>query len=320
MLTSRFAAGFVLLGLSGLVVGVACGQDYPRKPIRIVTSNIGSGNDFVARIVAQGLTDSLGQQVVVDNRPAGPMSGELVSKAPADGYTLLVGSSSLWTGPLLQKTPYDAVRDFAPITLMSRVPNIVVVYPGVPVNSIKDLVALAKAKPGELNYASGSTGGGSHLAVELFKSMAGVNIVRVVYKGGSQQIIDLMGGRVQMTIDDAPTLMPNVRSGKLKALAITSAQPSALYPELATVSASGVPGYESGGMQGMFGPAKTSDALVKRLNQEIVRLLRTAEVRGKLVTLGYETVGNSQEEFAALIKSEIAKVGKVIKDAGITAE
>ena len=187
-------------------------------------------------------------------------------------------------------------------------------------SSIKELVALAKAKPGDLNYASGSTGGGSHFAVELFKSMAGVNIVRVVYKGGSQQIIDLIGGRVQMTIDDAPTLMPSVKTGKLKALAITSAQPSTLYPELPTVSASGVPGYESGGMQGLFGPAKMPAALVTRLNAEIVRFLRSADAKGRLIALGYETVGNTPEEFAVLIKSEITKMGKVISDAGITAD
>src|SRR5262245_40821871 len=155
----------VLLSVAFVVAGstAVCAQDYPRKPIRVITSNVGGGTDFVARVIATGISDSLGQQVVVDNRPAGPMSGELVSKAPPDGYTLLAGSNTLWTAPLLQKTPYDPIKDFVPITLVSRVPNLIVVYPGVPVSSVKELIALAKAKPGELNYASGSTGGGSHL-------------------------------------------------------------------------------------------------------------------------------------------------------------
>src|SRR5262245_48037759 len=221
-------------------------DDFPNRPIRIVISNIGGSSDFIARLVGQGLTVNLGQQVVVDNRPPGVIPGQVAARALPDGYTLLATGGSFWLAPFLyDNLPYDPVKDFAPITVTNRVSYIVVVHPAVPVKGVKDLVALAKTKPGELNYASGPTGGGSHLSAELFKRMAGVEIVRIAYKGGSAALADVIGGRVQMTIDDAPTLMPNVKTGKLRVLAITSAQPSPLYPDLPTVAASGVPGYES---------------------------------------------------------------------------
>ena len=218
MSVSHFITGTFSVALMAMVTGVTSGQDYPTKPIRIVTSNIGGSNDFVARVVAQGLSESLRQQVVVDNRPAGPISGQVAARAQPDGYTLMVGTSSTWVGPLLQKDVYNPLSDFSPISVVSRVPNLLVINPSVPAKSAKELIALAKAKPGELNYASGPNGGGSHLAVELFKSMAGVNIQRVAYKGGSAALPDLLGGRVHTTLDDVPTLMPNVKQGKLVAL------------------------------------------------------------------------------------------------------
>ena len=313
----RFIVGTLAVGIVTVGPGMAYSQDYPQKSIRIVTSAAGGGSDFVARLLAKGFTDSMGQQVVVENRPAGPMSGEIVSRAPPDGYTLLVGTSSVWTGAMFQKTSYDTVHDFSPIALMSRVPNILVVHPALPVNSVKDLIALAKARPGELNYASGATGGGSHLGVELFKYMAGVNIVRITYKGGFQQLTDLISGRVQLTIDSPPTLMPTVKSGKLKALAITSAQPSPLYPDLRTVAASGLPGYEAGQVQGIWAPAKTPEAIIKRLNEEVLRFLKTTQAQEKFIVLGYEIVGSSPQQFATVIKADIARTDQLIKSSGI---
>ncbi len=313
----RIAAATFASAAAAVVLNPACAQDYPNRPIRIVTSNIGGSSDFVARLIGQGLTVNLGQQVVVDNRPPGVIPGQVAARALPDGYTLLATGGSFWLAPFLyDNLPYDPVKDFAPITVTNRVSYIVVVHPAVPVKSVKDLVELAKAKPGALNYASGPSGGGSHLSAELFKRMAGVEIVRIAYKGGSAALADVIGGRVQMTIDDAPTLMPNVKTGKLRVLAITSAQPSPLYPDLPTVAASGVPGYESVAMQGVFAPVRTPPALVKRLNQEIVRVLNGQEAKDKFQSLGVEVVANSSEEFAAVLKKEMDRLGKLIRISG----
>ena len=302
-----------------LSAGMVYGQDYPNRPLRIVTANPGGSSDIVARLVAQGLSRQMGQQVVVDNRPT-PFPGLVASRAASDGYTLLVGNSSLWVIPLLRETAYDTLRDFATITVVGTVPNILVVHPSVPATSVKELIALAKSKPGGLNYASGPSGGGSHLGMELFKSMAGVNIVRVAYKGGGAALIGLLGGEVQMTFDDPPTLMPNVKLGKIRALAVTSSKPYALYPDVPTVSASGVPGYQSETFVGAFVPIKTSSTIVKRLNQEIVRIVNDAESKEKFANLGMQVVGNSPEEFASALKSDLSTLSKLIKDLGIKAD
>jgi len=316
----RISLPLLSLGVIVNSLGAVYAQDYPTKPIRIITSNPGGGNDIIARIIAQGLTERLNQQIVVDNRPAGPMSGELVSKASADGYTLLVGSNTIWTAPLLQPTPFDPLKDFEPITITSRVPEILVVHPSVGAHSVKELIEIAKSRPGQLNYASSGIGSGSHLAMEMFKSMAGINIVRVPYKGGTQTMTFLVSGEVQLIIDDTPTLMPYVKNGKVTALAVTTAQPSTLAPGLPTMASSGVPGYEAEGLQGLYAPAKTPVAIIRRLNQEVVRILDRKDVKSKLFDLGYETVGSSPEEFAARMRLEIAKATKVIQDAGIHAE
>jgi tripartite-type tricarboxylate transporter receptor subunit TctC len=301
-------------------IGIASGQEYPNRPIRIVTATPGGGSDFVARIVAQGLTRSLGQQVVVDNRPAGPITGQVVSKATPDGYTLLVSSNSFYLGPLMQKSAYDPVKDFSPVTTTTRVPNLLVLHPSVAVKSVKELIALTKAKPGQLNYSSGPNGGGSHLAVELFKHMAGVDITRVAYKGGSFGLIGLVGGEVQMTIDDAPTLVPHVKSGKIVALAVTTPQPSPFYPGLPTVIAAGVPGYDYSVIQGAFVPAKTPAAIIARLHQEIVRALNATEAKDKFAGLGIEIVGDTPQEFAVSFKAEMERMGKVMTVLGLRAE
>ena len=299
------------------------GQGYPNKPIRIVTGDPGGGIDFTARLIAQGLPATLGQQVVVDNRGGGGgiLAGETVAKAAPDGYTLLVYSNNIWILPLLRKNvSYDPARDFATVALVSRAPNILVVNPSVSATNVQELIALAKAKPGELNYAQGATGGSNHLGAELFKAMAGVNIVEVPYKGVTPAFTDLISGRVQLMFAVAASVAPHIKSGKLRALAVTSAQPSPLAPGLPTVAATGLPGYESEALFGLFAPAQTSRLLVTRLNREVVQILRRADVRDRFLGIGVEPAGTSPPELMATVKSEMARLGKVIRDAGIKPE
>lgn len=313
----RSIAETVLVILTVLGASTVCGQTYPTKPIRIVTSDPGGGNDFTARLIAQGLTVSLGQQVIVENRPAGVIPGEIVSKARPDGHTLLLYGNNLWIGQFLQNTPYDPVRDFSPITMISRAPNVLVVHPSVPANSVKELLALARSRPGELNYASGSIGSSSHLAAELFKHMGGVNMTWIPYKGGGPAMTALIGGQVHLSFGTAAAVAPHTKSGRLRALAVSSAQPSALLPGLPTIAASDLPGYESVAIYGIFAPAGTPESLINRLNREIVLVLNGAGVKERLFNAGAEIVGGSPQEFAAAIKSDSIRVGKMIKDAGI---
>ena len=320
MLDQRFVVWMISVGLMVPGAGMVSGQSYPSKPIRIVTSSTGGGNDIFARIIAQGITGSMGQPVVVENRGGDVVQAEIVAQASPDGYTMLVYGPPLWIGPLLRKTSYDPVRDFSPITIMTRSTNVLVVHPSVPATSIKEFIALAKAKPGTLNYSSGATGGSAHLMAELFKAMAGVDIVRVPYSSNAVEYTDLLGGNVQLTFGGAASVAQHVKSGKLRALAITSAQPSAFFPQLPTIAASGLPGYDAEAISGAFAPAKTPAAIVNRLNQEIVRVFNRAEVKERLFNSGAEVVGSSPGESAAKIKSEIIKWGKVIKDAGIRTE
>jgi tripartite-type tricarboxylate transporter receptor subunit TctC len=314
----RTAAVLLPISMMFTYPAAVSGQAYPNKPIRIVTSAVGSSVDFTARLIAQGISGSLGQPVIVDNRASsGIIPGQTVSQAPADGYTLLIEGSTFWFGSLLQKTPYDPVLDFSPITLATRAPNILVVHPGVAAKSVKELIALAKAKPGELNYATSVTGGASHLSAELFKHMTGINIVQIPYRGAGAAVSNLIAGEVQVMFATAAAAVSHVRSGRLTALAVTSAQPSAILPGLPTVAASGVPGYESVSMNGVFVPARTPGAIIKRLNQEVVQFLQTPKAKELFFKAGTETVGNTPAEFAAIMKSEMARMGKVIKDARI---
>ena len=298
----------------------ASGQDYPNKPIRIVTAAAGGANDFTARLIAQGISGPLGQAVIIDNR-AGTFSVETVAKALPDGYTVLLYGSAIWLTTFLRDTvPWDPVRDFSPITMADRLPNILVLHPSVAANSVRELIALAKARPGELNYASGPAGATSHLAGELFKVMAGINVVRIPYKSGGAVVIATMGGEVQLSFPSAGAATPHLKSGRLRALAVTSAQPSALTPGLPTVAASGLPGYESVSTTGIFAPAKTPGAIINRLNQEIVRVLNQVETKERLLSNGAEAVPSSPEQLTAYIRSEIATTGKMIKTVGIRAD
>jgi len=297
----------------------ACSQAYPNKPIRVITSEVGGNGDFTARLIGQAITRPLGQNVIVDNRPSS-INPEIVRKASPDGYTLLVDGNTLWIAPLLQKLPYDPVKDFSPITLATIVPQILVIHPSVAVNSVKGLIALAKAEPGVLNYASSSSGGPIHLAAELFKSMAGVDIVRIPYKGGGPVTSAIIAGQVQLAFPSAPAVASYVTSGRLRALAVTSAKPSILVPGVPTLAASGLPGYELVTMFGVFAPTKTTVTIIHRLNQEIVRVLSNADVKEKFLNSGAEAVSSSSEQLASMVRSDMTRMNKLIKDARITAD
>ena len=313
----RLVAWLLAVGVAIPGAGAVFAQTYPGKPVRIVTSAAGGTPDFVARLIAQAISGPLGQQVIVDNRSSGIIPAEIVARASPDGYTLLVTSNVLWIVTLMQKTSFDPVKDFSPIALTSMAPAVLVVHPSVPARSVRQLIALAKARPGELNYSSSTTGTASHLAGELFKAMAGVNIVRIAYKGAGLAINDLISGQVQLTFITATSVMPHVKAGRLRALAITSARPFALFPELPTVAASGLPGYEATSTYCALAPARTPETIVHRLNQEIERFLRTAEAKEKFFSSGSEVVGGSPEQLADAMKSEMARMGKIIKAAGI---
>ena len=319
MLIPRFVVLVFPVAVALTNTNVALGQNYPSKPIRVITASAGSGVDFGARLIAQALTEPLGQQLVVENR-SGTIPGEIVSKAAPDGYTILIAGTTIWIEPLLrEKTPYDPARDFSPITLAARTPSVLVVHPSLPIRSVKELIALAKSRPGQLNSASGPAGGSPHLAAELFKAMAGVNIVHVAYKAVAQALTGLIGGEVQLAFPTAGAALPHMKSGRLRGLAVTSLQPTALIPGLPAVAAT-VPGYVSESLTVAFAPAKTPAAIVNRLNQEIVRQLNQPDVKEKFLAAGSEVVGSTPDHLATTMSSEISRMGKVIKDAGIHAD
>lgn len=318
MFAFRFVPAVWLLTSLLAMPAVIYGQSFPTRTVRIVTTEPGSTSDFLARQIAQGLTAGWGRQVIVENRAGGMVASELVRRANPDGYSMLLNGSSLWLSPLMRESvSYDVQNDYAPITVVANAPNVLVVHPGVAASSVGDLVALAKARPGELNYSSGSTGSPSHLAAEMFKSMAGVNIVRIPYKGTSPAVSALMGAQVQLMFVSPLAVMPLAKSGKLRALAVTTPRPSPLAPGLPTVSSAGLPGYESQSIYGLLAPAKTSAMLANRLNQHVVRVLLDAETRERLLATGVEAVAGTPQELTATIRAEILKWGKVIKAAGI---
>lgn len=294
-------------------------QNYPGKLVRIVTSSPGNLSDTMARIVAQQLTKSLGQQVIVENRPGAVIPVETVLKAAPDGYTLLFVSDSFIGGPFLQEARYDPQKDFSPVALVALSPSILVVIPSLAVGSVKELITLSKVRPGGLNYGSSSNGSTSHTAMELFKIMAGVSMVRVPYRGNAEAISAAMGAEVQVLMQTVPLALPQIKTGRLKALAVTSAQPSPLVPDLPTV-ADTLPGYEAQSLLGLVAPANTPAAIVNQLNQEIVRMLQSAEVRERLSTLGAQPVGNSPEQFSGVLKSAVSRLANIIKQTGLKLE
>ena len=311
----------LLCVLSGASAAVAAdAQDYPSRPIRFVTAAVGGGIDFNARMLALGLTERLKQQVVVDNRGGTSIAEQTVAKAVPDGYTLLVHNNTVWVSPLLGPVQYDHFRELAPIALLSRSPAILVVHPSLQVGTVRELIDRAKAAPGEINYASGPVGAANHLAAELFNALAGVKLVRIGYKGGGPAINDVLAGQVKVMFATAGSVSGHVKSGKLKGLAVTSARPSPLVPDLPTVAASGVPGYEAEAIYGFWAPMKTPAAIVALLNRETVAVLKAPEVTQRFFNAGVESVGSTAREFAATIKSESARLDAVIKKAGLRAQ
>ena len=289
----------------------------------IVAYPPGGGTDIVGRMVAQKLAENVGQTVVIDNRggAAGNIGSEIAARSAPDGYTVLMGNvaPNAINVSLYAKLAYDPVRDFAPVSLVASTPNILVVQPSLAVKTVGDLVALAKAKPGTLNYPSAGLGSSSHLAGELFDSLAAVKMVHIPYKGGGPALTDLLGGQVQLMFATMPAAMPHVKSGKLRAIAVTSAKRSQAMPELPTIGET-LKGYEASTWYGLLTPAGTPRPVVMALHTEIVKILSVAETKGRLLAQGFEPVGGTPEEFGAYIKSEIAKWARVIKAAGIRAE
>ena len=316
MFTTRLIAGILSGGMLAIGMGTVCAQEYPNKPIRIVTSVAGGGSDFIARQIAQSLTSSLGQPVAVDNRPSATV-GEVGSKNPPDGYTLTVQGASLWLTPMLQPMTYDIERDFTAITMVARDAFLLTVHPSLPVKTVKELIAFAKSKAGELNYGASTAGGPPQLGMELLKSMTGINIVAVPYKGTVPAFNAVVAGEVHMTVADIALIMPQVKAGKLRALGVTTAEPTVLAPGISTVASAGLPGYEVIGATGLWAPAKTPAAIVARINQEVVRFLNRPEVKERFLGLQQEIVANSPEQFTANIRTEVTKWGKVFTTLGI---
>jgi len=313
---------FAVLALCGCSSAFA--QSYPTKPIRmIVAYPPGGGTDIVGRMMAQKMSEDFAQTVVIDNRggAAGSIGSEIAAKSVPDGYTILMGNvaPNAINVSLYAKLGYDPVRDFEPVSLVASTPNILVVHPTLAVKTVSDLIALAKAKPGTLNYPSAGLGSSSHLAGELLDSIAGVRMVHIPYKGGGPALTDLLGGQMQLMFATMPAAMPHVRSGKLRAVAVTSAKRSQAMPELPTIGET-LKGYEASTWYGVLAPARTPRPIVTKLHGEIVKILGVAETRDKLLLQGFEPVGGTPAEFGAYIKSEIEKWGKVVKAAGIRAE
>lgn len=311
----------LLLGAAALLSPPALAQSYPSKPVRLVVPFPPGGvTDIVGRLLAQKLGEALGQQVVVENRggAAGAIGAVAVAKSAPDGYTLLMATAThAINATLVPNSGFDLVKDVVPVSLAASVPLLLAVHPGVPARDVKELVAFAASRPGQVNFASGSTGSASHLAGEMLKSMAKVDMVHVPYKGGSLGIQDLVGGQVQLMFENMPSILPFVQAGKLRGLAVTGPKRSPAAPDLPTMIESGYAGFEAGSWYGLFAPAGTPKDITARLNADMVKALRAAETRKLLAQQGAEPIGNSEAEFAAFIQAEIAKWGRVIRSANV---
>lgn len=303
----------------------AYGQAYPVKPIRmVVPSAPGSGPELIARLVAQKLTEALGRAVVTDPRPGagGSLGAEIAAKSPPDGYTLIMGSAGSHSvnTALYPKLPYDAVRDFAPIVLVSSAPNILIVHPSLPVKSAKDLIAIARSRPGDLTFGSGGNGSTAHLSGELFRTMAKVKMVHVPFKGAPSAVLGVITGEISLAILNLPPALPHVRSGKLKGLGVSTIKRSSAVPDLPTIAESGLPGYDAGTWYGLLAPAGTPGEIIARLNAETVKILRTDDMKKRMLAEGGEIVGGTPEDFAAVIKRDIEKWTKVVAASGARAD
>ena len=327
----RTKLGFLLSGLVGIAYTAAsvaqkgpAAPDYPTKPIRIIVpQSPGASTDITARLVAQGLNEAFKQPVIVDNRPgsSGIAGTELVARAAPDGYTLMVVASSFSINPALgRKLPYDSIRDFTTVAQLSKFPNLLAAHPSAPVKTLQDVIAYARAKPGQLNYASAGVATGTHMTVELLKFMTGIDLLHVPYKGGGPAMTAAIGGQTQLVVGTSVGMLTHVRAGKLRAIAVTSAHRSAAAPDIPTFAESGVPGYEHEPWNGMFGPAGLPKSVLARVNAEVARILRSPEVKKIFERDAADVVGGTPEQFGAVLKAEIAKWTKVAKAAGIKAE
>ncbi len=322
------ASGTLRAFLVGLVIfggAVACGaQTYPARPIRLVVPYPpGGGVDVMARLIAPGVSERLGQQLIIDNRSGatGNIGAEAVARSAPDGYTvLMVGSSIAANVSLYRKLNYDLLKDLAPVTLVAASPNIVLVHPSLPVRSIKELIALARARPGQLNYASGGAGSTLHLTGELFKTMAKVDLVHVPYRGTGPAIVAVMSGEAVIAMPPLAGMLPHVESGRLRALAVTSKSRLKIVPQLPTVDESGVPGFESGQWYGVLVPAGTPPAIVARLQEEFSKIVRVPEVNGHITREGSIPVGATAQEFGAYLRRDVEKWARVVKASGLTVE
>ncbi len=322
MLNMRLPALTLTLTLAA-TGAVAQGPAFPVKPVRIVVpSSPGGGTDILARVLAQKMAESLGQQFVVENRPgAGQVIGiEAVARAAPDGYTLLMAASAIVIAEVIYaKPPYDTLRDFAPVTLVASLPNILVVHPALPAKTVRELIALAKTRPGQLNYSSAGNGTSPHLSMELFRLMAGITLTHIPYKGTGPATVDLIAGQVQLSMPNVLTALPQIKGGKLRALGVTSTRRATGLPAIPAIAET-LPGYEAIQWYGLLAPAATPREIVARVQSETARILMLPEVKERLAADGADAVGNRPEEFAAYIRAELAKWGKVVKTGGIKLE
>jgi tripartite-type tricarboxylate transporter receptor subunit TctC len=325
---ARRAAAFLAVLVGSITLALtpqASAQPYPAKPIKlVVTFAAGGGADFVARVIAAKLSEPLGQPVVVENRAGagGAIGAEYVAKSPPDGYTLLLGAAGTLTilPNLQEKVPFDSMKDFVPIGLAGSSPFVLAVSSTVPANSVAELTALAKANPGKLNFGSSGNGGAPHLAGELYKRVAGIDIVHVPYKGLAPAITDVLGGQLQILFADIGLIAPHLKAGKLKALAVTGRERSSVLPDLPTMIEAGVPGYQAGTWYGILAPVGTPTAIVTRLNAELLKIIATSEIKTQFAVQGIEPAGGPPDQFAALIRDDSARWGRLIKEANIKAE
>jgi tripartite-type tricarboxylate transporter receptor subunit TctC len=312
------------VALAVLAISTASAQPYPSRPIKIVVPYPPGGfNDTLGRTLATKFSEAWGQPSFVENKPGGNtlIGNEFVAKSPPDGYTLLVVAFPFSVVPSLFKTmPYDTVRDLTPVILAASSANLLVVHPSLPAKSVGELLALAKAKPGSLSYASTGNGSSNHISMELFKSLAGVNIVHIPYKGSAPAVTDLLGGQVQLMFDNTPNVLPHVKAGKLLALGSSGPKRDALTPDVPTVAEAGVPGYELTVWFGLVAPAGTPREVVQKLNAEVIKILAMPDVRARFLAQGVEPQGGTPEQFGEHIKSQMAKWAKVVQDAGVKAE
>lgn len=314
LLPSRIVHTVAILG-AAVLAAVAQAQTYPTKPIRIVT---GPGPDSLARVLGQKMTEDWGQPVVVDQRGGGggTISAELVARSPADGYTLLLATGTHTINPSLYSVSYDMEKDFAPVTLAAAAPFVLSVNPSVPATSLKDLIDLAKAKPGQLNYGSGGSGTPPHLAAELLKSRTGIDIVHVPFKTVANAVTDLIAGRVQVMFVVGPAAMPQIEAATIRPLAVSTAKRSSFLPDVPTVAESGVPGFDVSAWNGILAPAGTPAPVIAKLRAEIVAALQLPEIKERIAGLGFEPIGSTPEAFAAFIKSEVTQWAKVARESG----